>query len=108
MDLIEHDGPETFNMEISSGILEFKVHLLVDKYHQSNSEQEKSQLKQNIRRQLAVLMDIRLKHRMKEYENLTKELERIKQGIEAVKQNPDQFINNKLSELLGDHFDPFE
>jgi hypothetical protein len=107
-DILEHEGPERLNMEMTANVQEFRVEILVDRYHEMDDPTKKENLKIKLREQLATLMEVRLQMRLREYEQLSQELIRIKKGIDAVKKNPDQFIDKKMSELLEYHFDPFD
>lgn len=108
IELFEEEGVHAFQSELKMMISEFHIQKLVDHYHQTDDESERQKLKEKINKVLTDLLKVRLEQREKEFKHLSGELEHIKKGIDAVKKNPQHFIDKKMQELIGGDFDPFE
>jgi len=102
-----HEYPEVYPEMKRMKRLELGARELVQAYHESESETEREKLREDLRTQLAEVFGISQQLREREAQEVERELERVRKGLETRAENREAIIDRQVHMMLDD-FDPYE
>lgn len=98
---IKEEDPERFENLKKERQLETKSHELADQYKNTNNQESKAAIKEELEQVLEDAFEIRQQNREFEIRSLQKKLEDLMNDNEARMNQKDQIIEKRLNELLG-------
>lgn len=101
MERLQEDDPERYEQVAQEKKLEEEARALAKKYRESADENEKVQLKEDLKALLDKLFDYRQMNRQFEIEKLEKRLEELKDVNERRLANKEEIVGRRLDEMLG-------
>ncbi len=104
--MMEQEEPEIANVEADAKAYEIKLDMLELQYHQSESQQEKDQIKKQLSTKLHELFELKVKLRKLEITSLQEELSQLTTELDAIVKNKEEHITMKLKQITeGDIFE---
>ncbi len=102
MENLKETDPEQYERISEERRLELESSQLATQYKNTADEDEKSEIRVELKDLLFELFDYRQMNRIVEIERLEKRLESLKEENQNRLDNKDQIVNNRLLELLGE------